>query len=166
VASSFLSPAEGLRDFQSELDRVDEVWRAERGGDGLRKRRHYRGLQNRSQQVNLTEAEARSDIAYGRTENIEFVPTGRELLMNYRLLTPSHSLAIHLLRGIVGAVSLGFAFHYLPTHFAAGLVLAVVALAAFRGCPTCWLGVLDALVRCRCGISGLRASSRLRRVDY
>ena len=59
-----------------------------------------------------------------------------------RLLTPGNSLVTHLLRGIVGAVSLGFAFHFLPTHLAAGLILTVVALAAFRGCLTCWLATL------------------------
>jgi hypothetical protein len=62
--------------------------------------------------------------------------------MNYNFLVANNSLSVHLLRGIAGAVSLGFAFHYLPTHLAAGLIFAGVALAAFRGCPTCWLATL------------------------
>jgi len=59
-----------------------------------------------------------------------------------RLLTTSNCLATHIVRGTVGAVSLGFAFYLLPTHLAPGLILAVVALTAFRGCPTCWLATL------------------------
>ncbi len=65
--------------------------------------------------------------------------------MVYRLLAARSGLGAHLLRGIVGAVSLGFAFHSLPTHLAAGLIFAFVALAAFRGCPTCWLAALFSL---------------------
>jgi len=65
-----------------------------------------------------------------------------------RLLTPGNSLVTHLLRGTVGAVSLGFAFHFLPTHLAAGLILIVVALFAFRGCPTCWLATLFSMRSC------------------
>ena len=65
-----------------------------------------------------------------------------------RLLSASNSLATHVLRGIVGAVSLGFAFHFLPKHLTAGLILTVVALAAFRGCPTCWLATLFSMRSC------------------
>lgn len=59
-----------------------------------------------------------------------------------RFLTPGNPLAAHVVRGLIGAVSLGFAVHFLPTHLVTGLVLAFVALAAFRGCPTCWLATL------------------------
>jgi hypothetical protein len=64
-----------------------------------------------------------------------------------RFLNPSNRLATHIVRGTVGAVSLGFAFHFLPTHLAAGLILTVVALAAFRGVPDVLArdAVLDAL---------------------
>lgn len=62
--------------------------------------------------------------------------------MIYRLLAANNGLATHLLRGLIGAVTLGFAFHFLPTHLAAGLIFTIVALAAFRSCPTCWLATL------------------------
>ena len=54
----------------------------------------------------------------------------------------NRAFVLHLVRGVVGAVCLEFAIHVLPEHLAVGLLLAFVALAAFRGCPTCWLGGL------------------------
>ncbi|HEY4360012.1 MAG TPA: hypothetical protein VGN17_03545 [Bryobacteraceae bacterium] len=57
-------------------------------------------------------------------------------------LFSDNSLRTHLLRGVAGAISLAFAVHFLPTHLAMGLIFAVLALVAFRGCPTCWLATL------------------------
>ncbi len=49
---------------------------------------------------------------------------------------------LHLIRGLFGALCLGFAFLALPEHLAVGMIFAILALAAFRGCPTCWLAGL------------------------
>ena len=62
--------------------------------------------------------------------------------MIYRLLTSRHGLGTHLLLGFIGTICLGFAFHFLPIHLGVGLIFMVLALAAFRGCPTCWLATL------------------------
>ena len=57
----------------------------------------------------------------------------------------SASLLGHLLRGVIGAALLWWAW----THQAwplAGLVAAALALLAWRGCPMCWtLGLLETI---------------------
>lgn len=51
----------------------------------------------------------------------------------------SASLPRHLVRGVVGFGSLIGALALIPAVGPVSLVLAPIALVAFRGCPTCWL---------------------------
>jgi hypothetical protein len=58
-------------------------------------------------------------------------------------LSFAQALTLHLVRGVVGALALAGAFWTLGAHWAASAAIAaalvVVALVAWRGCPTCWL---------------------------
>ena len=54
----------------------------------------------------------------------------------------NQAFVLHLVRGLVGVVCLGFAIHLLPEHVTGGLLLGFAALAPFRGCPMCWLAGL------------------------
>lgn len=44
---------------------------------------------------------------------------------------------IHLARGAIGAASIFFAFKF--GQHPASFALIVLALAAWKGCPTCWI---------------------------
>ena len=64
----------------------------------------------------------------------------------------SRTLIEHLVRGIVGIAALGAAIYLAQRPGAASLigsvVLALVALIAWRGCPMCWLtGLIETLQR-------------------
>lgn len=50
----------------------------------------------------------------------------------------SGSVRVHLVRGVVGLVASVVAFALLGTVGPASLLLLVLAVLAWRGCPTCW----------------------------
>ncbi|MBW8734332.1 MAG: hypothetical protein JF571_08515 [Asticcacaulis sp.] len=51
----------------------------------------------------------------------------------------SRSVAEHLVRGVLGFGALGAAVHFADQHPWLSVALGILALAAFRGCPVCWL---------------------------
>jgi hypothetical protein len=51
----------------------------------------------------------------------------------------SRSLAVHLLRGALGAAGIAAALHWGAAQPWLLLVLVPLVLLALRGCPTCWL---------------------------
>lgn len=56
----------------------------------------------------------------------------------------SNSLLEHLLRGLIGAVSLWWAIEISGMHPIGSVALGLVTLAALRGCPLCWtMGLLE-----------------------
>ncbi len=56
----------------------------------------------------------------------------------------SKTLREHLLRGAAGIVAFVAAFRIAFTHPMLALVLAVVTVLFFRGCPVCWTtGLID-----------------------
>ena len=60
--------------------------------------------------------------------------------MRYKqaMLFASHSVKAHYLRGAIGLVALVAAIVGAAVLSSAALVLLVVTVAAWRGCPTCW----------------------------
>lgn len=59
-------------------------------------------------------------------------------------MCPTKPLLIHLVRGGVGVVLIIAAFSLAYSRPAVALLLGAGALAAFRGCPTCWIaGLFD-----------------------
>ncbi|AUX44681.1 hypothetical protein SOCE26_061480 [Sorangium cellulosum] len=59
----------------------------------------------------------------------------------------SKSIAAHLARGAIGFGSLALAVHLAPASPWAVIALVAVALAALRGCPTCWtLGLIQGVL--------------------
>jgi hypothetical protein len=73
----------------------------------------------------------------------------------------SRSLTEHLLRGAVGLISLAGAAALGVDHLLGAAGLVILALAALRGCPTCWTVGLVQTVLAR----GNRASRGGRCVD-
>ena len=58
------------------------------------------------------------------------------------------SVIEHVVRGVIGASALGFAIYFSDTHPFALIPLGLIALFAFRGCPTCWtLGLIETIGR-------------------
>jgi hypothetical protein len=58
----------------------------------------------------------------------------------------SASVLRHLLRGVIGLLALVGAFAGTGTIGAASLLLLIVTVAAWRGCPTCWtVGLLQTM---------------------
>lgn len=56
----------------------------------------------------------------------------------------SNTLLEHGLRGLVGIGTLWYAVTIAATHPLGSLVLGVLALLAFRGCPICWaIGLVE-----------------------
>jgi hypothetical protein len=51
----------------------------------------------------------------------------------------SRSLAVHLLRGLLGGAGIFAAVHWSSAHPWLPFVLLPLVLLALRGCPTCWL---------------------------
>jgi hypothetical protein len=51
----------------------------------------------------------------------------------------SSSVALHLMRGVLGFGLIGAALALTPSHGPAALLLAPVGAVALRGCPTCWI---------------------------
>ena len=51
----------------------------------------------------------------------------------------SHSVPVHLVRGVLGLGLLLASFLLVPLTGALSLLLALPALVALRGCPSCWL---------------------------
>ena len=51
----------------------------------------------------------------------------------------SRNLTEHLLRGAIGFAAIFFAIYLGSAHPFVAIGLGVLALFAFRGCPTCWL---------------------------
>jgi len=51
----------------------------------------------------------------------------------------SRSLAVHLLRGVLGGAGIFAAVHWGGAHPWLVFVLLPLVLLALRGCPTCWL---------------------------
>lgn len=70
----------------------------------------------------------------------------------------SRSVTEHLVRGVVGLVLIVAALAYAGTT-PWSLLLAVPALVAWRGCPTCWtLGLMATISRGRVGCSDGRCA--------
>lgn len=70
----------------------------------------------------------------------------------------SRSVAEHVARGVVGAVLMVAALASAGTTPWA-LLLAVPAVVAWRGCPTCWtLGLMATVSRGRVGCAGDRCA--------
>lgn len=63
------------------------------------------------------------------------------------------ALTLQLMRGAVGLLAIAAAFWILGAHVPAAAAIAValvvVALVAWRGCPTCWLMGLFSLLGAR-----------------
>ncbi len=60
----------------------------------------------------------------------------------------SRSVVEHLVRGLIGAGSLGWAIYLSDTQPLALIPLGLLALLAFRGCPMCWiLGLIETIGR-------------------
>jgi hypothetical protein len=70
----------------------------------------------------------------------------------------SASVPIHLLRGAIGLLALIAGIVGASTVGAAALLLLVVTVVAWRGCPTCWaVGLMETMGReraCRDGSCG------------
>jgi len=63
----------------------------------------------------------------------------------------SRSVTEHVLRGLLGVALMAVAFRFTHDHPWA-LVAAVLAVVAWRGCPTCWaLGLAATISRGRTG---------------
>jgi len=58
----------------------------------------------------------------------------------------SRSVAMHLLRGVLGFGFLAIALHYAPIIGWWALIPALAALVCFGGCPMCWTFGLIATV--------------------
>ena len=50
----------------------------------------------------------------------------------------SSTLTEHVIRGVVGFTTLAIALGVADQHPWLALIVALVALVAFRGCPVCW----------------------------
>jgi hypothetical protein len=62
----------------------------------------------------------------------------------------SRSVGRHLVRGVVGLSLLVAAFVLAATWSPLALLLALPAVVALRGCPTCWaLGLVQTRAACR-----------------
>ncbi len=62
----------------------------------------------------------------------------------------SRSVARHLVRGAVGLTLLVAAFVLGATWSPVALLLALPAVVALRGCPTCWaLGLVQTRAQCK-----------------
>ena len=62
----------------------------------------------------------------------------------------SRSVAVHLLRGLIGLGLLVAAFALIGSIGPISLLLALPAVVALRGCPTCWaLGLTQTMTRGR-----------------
>ena len=60
----------------------------------------------------------------------------------------SNSLPEHLLRGLVGGVSIWWAIAISGMHPIGSIGLGAMALVAFRGCPVCWtIGLFETALR-------------------
>ena len=60
----------------------------------------------------------------------------------------SGTLAEHLLRGVVGIGTLWYAIDIANDHSWLSLILGVIALLAFKGCPICWtIGLIETVYR-------------------
>ena len=69
----------------------------------------------------------------------------------------SSSVPVHLARGVLGLVAAIAAFAGVGALGAASLLLLVVTVVAWRGCPTCWaLGLAQTVEngKCRSGACG------------
>ena len=67
----------------------------------------------------------------------------------------SNSLPEHLLRGLVGVVSIWWAIAISGLHPIGSVMLGVVTLVAFRGCPVCWtMGLVETAQRSWKGANG------------
>jgi len=58
----------------------------------------------------------------------------------------STTIAAHLLRGVVAAALIAWAFLHQSSNPAFAVAAGVLAVAAMRGCPLCWtLGLLETI---------------------
>ncbi len=58
----------------------------------------------------------------------------------------SKTIAAHLLRGVIAAAVIASALLYQSSHPAFAVAAGVLAVAAMRGCPMCWmLGLLETI---------------------
>ncbi|TMR23249.1 hypothetical protein ETD86_09105 [Nonomuraea turkmeniaca] len=78
----------------------------------------------------------------------------------------SSSLPRHLVRGVVGFGALAGSVALIPVIGPISLLLAVVGVLAFRGCPTCWaIGLAQTISRgriqrsCSDGVCEVRVAS-------
>jgi hypothetical protein len=63
----------------------------------------------------------------------------------------SSSVRLHYLRGVVGLLAAVAALALAAAGVSAGVLLLVVTVAAWRGCPTCWaIGLMLTRERCAC----------------
>ena len=63
-----------------------------------------------------------------------------------KVFLASHTLAEHLLRGLLGVGAMVAAFNVADARPLLAFALGVIALSAFRGCPLCWLlGLIETL---------------------
>ena len=61
-------------------------------------------------------------------------------------LFASKSLVAHMLRGVIAAALITWAFFYSLSHPAFAVAAGVVALVVMRGCPLCWtVGLLETI---------------------
>ena len=75
----------------------------------------------------------------------------------------SRSVGLHYARGAAGLLVLAVAVSLAAAGTPAALGLLVLTVAAWRGCPTCWMvGLIQTRERedCRAGDCRLRASTR------
>lgn len=78
----------------------------------------------------------------------------------------SSSVAVHLVRGVLGLVLLVSAFAFIPTVGPLALLQAPFGVLALRGCPTCWaIGLGATIARGRLERACLDESCRLTRSD-
>lgn len=69
---------------------------------------------------------------------------------DWRRWLPPDTLALHLLRGVLGIAAFAAAIRSTEAHPWAALGLLVLAVLALRGCPVCWLvGLIERLARRR-----------------
>ena len=63
----------------------------------------------------------------------------------------SSSVGVHLARGIIGVLAAVAAFAGVALVGSASLLLLVVTVLAWRGCPTCWaVGLMQTVEDQRC----------------
>jgi hypothetical protein len=86
------------------------------------------------------------DSSKDTTNAVSSRPSYLESALPERSLFASQSVAVHLIRGVIGIAALGLALSIAKDAPLASVVLALVALLAFRGCPMCWtIGLAETL---------------------